>query len=183
MLFSIKGEQSLKGSIFSILEVCITEDFCLLALPGIQNSLLLQGVIGWDNFPWRGVQLNWIRVGHGPAALAVGAGGGVWHFSLAYHFSFVSPSLCETARYRPKYNLKGPKTTNQPTNLYYTWGGGVVRWCWVSFQYRGILLIWSRVEQGLTAPPVGAGGGCLDIFSFVYHFSFLSPSGRRPDID
>ena len=23
---------------------------------------------------------------------------------------------------------------------------------------------------------IGAGGSCLDIFSFVYHFSFLSPS-------
>ena len=22
---------------------------------------------------------------------------------------------------------------------------------------------------------VGAGGGCLDIFSLIYHFSFLSP--------
>ena len=38
-------------------------------------------------------------------------------FSLVYHFSFLSPSLWETARYRLKYCLKGPlnpKTTNQP---------------------------------------------------------------------
>ena len=41
----------------------------------------------------------------------------------------------------------------------------------------GVLLIWSRVGQGLTALAVGAGGGCLDVFSLVYHFSFLSPSG------
>ena len=34
----------------------------------------------------------------------------------------------------------------------------------------------SRVGQGPTALAVGAGGGCLDIFSLVYHFSFLSPS-------
>ena len=29
------------------------------------------------------------------------------------------------------------------------------------------------------------GGGCLDIFSHIYHLSFLSLSlsGRRPDID
>ena len=35
------------------------------------------------------------------------------------------------------------------------------------------------------ARAVGAGGGCLDIFSLVYHFFFLSLSlsGRRPDID
>ena len=32
------------------------------------------------------------------------------------------------------------------------------------------------VGQGLTALAVGAGGGCLDIFSLVYHFYFLSPS-------
>ena len=42
-----------------------------------------------------------------------------------------------------------------------------------------------RVGQGPTALAVGAGGGCLDIFSLSYHFSFLSVSlsGRRPDID
>ena len=40
----------------------------------------------------------------------------------------------------------------------------------------GVLLIWSRVGQGPTVLAVGAGGGCLDIFSLVYHFSFLSPS-------
>ena len=51
-----------------------------------------------------------------------------------------------------------------------------MRWCWVNFQCRGILLIWSRVGQGPTALAVGAGGGCLDIFSLVYQFSFLSPS-------
>ena len=30
--------------------------------------------------------------------------------------------------------------------------------------------------QGPTALVVGAGGGSLDIFSLIYHFSFLSPS-------
>ena len=37
-------------------------------------------------------------------------------FSLEYHFSFVSPSLWETAQYRLKYCLKGPlkKKHNQP---------------------------------------------------------------------
>ena len=33
-----------------------------------------------------------------------------------------------------------------------------------------------RVGQGPTALAVGAGGGCLDIFTLVYHFYFLSPS-------
>ena len=32
------------------------------------------------------------------------------------------------------------------------------------------------VGQGPIALAVGAGGGCLDIFPLIYHFSFLSPS-------
>ena len=46
-------------------------------------------------------------------------------------------------------------------------GGRVVRWCWVNFQCRGVLLIWIRVGQGPTALAVGAGGGCLVIFSLL----------------
>ena len=71
----------------------------------------------------------------------------------------------------------------------------VVRWCWVNFQCRGIYLgwsggamvlgklpvpgrptIWISVGQGPTALAVGAGGGCLDIFTLVYPFPPLSPS-------
>ena len=37
-------------------------------------------------------------------------------FSLIYHFSFLFPSLWETARYRLKYCLKGPLSPKQPTN-------------------------------------------------------------------
>ena len=71
----------------------------------------------WVNFQCRGVLLNLIQVGQGPTALAVGAGGGCLDiFSLVYHFSFLSPSLWETARYRLKYCLKGPLSPNQPTN-------------------------------------------------------------------
>ena len=36
-------------------------------------------------------------------------------FSLIYHFSFLSPSLWETARYRLKYCLKGPLNPEQST--------------------------------------------------------------------
>ena len=72
----------------------------------------------WVNFQYRGVLFICIIVGQGPIALTVGAGGGCLDiFSLVYHFSFLSPSLWETARYRLKYCLKGPlspKTTNQP---------------------------------------------------------------------
>ena len=69
----------------------------------------------WVNFQCRGVLLIWIIVGQGPIALAVGAGGGCSDiFSLIYHFSFLSPSLWETARYRLKYCLKGPINPEQP---------------------------------------------------------------------
>ena len=43
-------------------------------------------------------------------------------------------------------------------------------------QCRGVLLIWIIVGQGPTALAVGAGGGCLDIFTLIYPFSPLSPS-------
>ena len=52
---------------------------------------------------------TWIRVGQGPTALAVGAGGGcLGIFTLTYPFSPLSSSLRETARCRLKYCLKGP---------------------------------------------------------------------------
>ena len=58
----------------------------------------------------------WIRVGQGPTALAVGAGGGCLDiFTLDYPFCPLSPSLWETARYRLKYCLKGPLNPKQPT--------------------------------------------------------------------
>ena len=67
------------------------------------------------NFQCRGVLQLWMIVGQGPIVLAIGAVGVVWtFFSLVYLFSFLSPSLWETARYRLKYCLKGPlnpKTT------------------------------------------------------------------------
>ena len=36
--------------------------------------------------------------------------------------------------------------------------------------------IWITVGQGPTTLAVGAGGGCLDIFTLIYPFSPLSPS-------
>ena len=51
-----------------------------------------------------------------------------------------------------------------------------MRWCWVNFQCRCVLLIWIRVGQGPTALAVGAGG--LDIFSLICPLS-----ERPPDID
>ena len=44
--------------------------------------------------------------------------------------------------------------------------------------------VWMIVGQGPVALAVGAGGGCLGIFTLIYPFSPLSPLfGRRPDID
>ena len=57
-------------------------------------------------------------------------------------------------------------------------GGGAM--VWVNFQCGGVLLIWIRVGQGPTALAVGAGGGCLDIFSLIYHFSFSLSLGKSP---
>ena len=51
----------------------------------------------------------------------------------------------------------------------------MVRRCCVNFQCRGVSLIWLIVGQGPIALAVGAGGGCLDIFSLVYLFSFFLP--------
>ena len=39
--------------------------------------------------------------------------------------------------------------------------------------------IWMIVGQGPTVLAVGAGGGCLDIFTLIYPFSPLSPSLRE----
>ena len=55
-------------------------------------------------------------------------------------------------------------------------GGRVVRRCWVNFQCWGVLLLWNIRGQGPIVLAVGAGGGGLDIFPLIFHFSFLSPS-------
>ena len=58
--------------------------------------------------------------------------------------------------------------------LQHTGGGGdgrVVRWSWVNFQCRGVLLVWIRVGQGATALAVGAGGV---VWTFYSHLPFLS---------
>ena len=58
----------------------------------------------------------------------------------------------------------------------HAWVGKVMRWSWVNFQCRGILLIWVIVGQGPIALAVGAGGGCLDVFFISSIISLLSPS-------
>ena len=71
----------------------------------------------WVKFPVPGRPTNWITVGQGRTALAVGAGGGCLDiFSLIYPFFPLSPSLWETVRYRLKCCLKGQLNPKQPTN-------------------------------------------------------------------
>ena len=76
--------------------------------------------LGSVSFQCRGVLLIWIRVGQRPTAFAVGAGWACLDiFTLVYHFSFLSPPIWETARYRLKYCLKEPLSPKQPTNQPY----------------------------------------------------------------
>ena len=51
-----------------------------------------------------------------------------------------------------------------------------MRRCWVKLPVLGRPSILITVGQGPTALAVGAGGGCLDIFTLIYPFSSLSPS-------
>ena len=88
----------------------------------------------WVNFKCRGVLLIWIIVGQGPIVLAVGAGGGLFgHFSLIYHFSFLSPSLWERR-----------------------WSGGAMVLGKLTVPGRPTILI--TVGQGPIALAVGADG-------------------------
>ena len=74
------------------------------------------GAMVLGKLPVPGRPTTLITVGQGPTALAAGAGWVVWTFSLVCHFSFLTPSLWETARYILKYCLKGPlPPTDQPT--------------------------------------------------------------------
>ena len=73
------------------------------------------------------------------------------------------------SKHRLPRPISDPLSTNRGV-------GRVVRRCCVNFQCRGVLLIWIMVGQGPIALAVGAGGGCFDIFSLVYLFSFLSPA-------
>ena len=62
--------------------------------------------------------------------------------------------------------------------------GWVMRWCWVNFQYRGVLLIWIIVGQGPIVLAEVAGGGLFGhLFCRLSSLLFLLLSGRRLDID
>ena len=60
------------------------------------------------------------------------------------------------------------------TNTAKGWSGGAMVLGKVPVPGRPT--IWITVGQGPTALVVGAGGGCLDIFTLIYPFFPLSPS-------
>ena len=65
-------------------------------------------VLGKLPVPGRPTNLDYSRARAYCACSRSGLGVVLDIFSLIYHFSFLSPSLWETARYRLKYCLKGP---------------------------------------------------------------------------
>ena len=80
----------------------------------------------------------------------------------------------ETARYRLKYCLKGPlnpKPTNQPSG---GWSDGAM--VLGKLPMLGRPTIWIKVGQGPIALAVGAGGGCLDLFTLLSLLSSFSLS-------
>ena len=58
--------------------------------------------------------------------------------------------------------------------LVWGWSGGAM--VLGKLPVPGRPTIWMIVGQGPIALAVGAGGGCLDIFTLLYPFSPLSPS-------
>ena len=71
-------------------------------------------VLGKLPVPGRPANLDYSRARAYCACSGCGWGG-LDIFSLAYHFSFLSPSLWEMARYRLKYCLKEPLSPKQRT--------------------------------------------------------------------
>ena len=67
------------------------------------------------------------------------------HFSLIFHFSFLSPSLSEAARYRLKYCLKGPLSqNNQPKpNLMKMLSKGYIKASQTFWQVQSLNRFWS----------------------------------------
>ena len=84
-------------------------------------------------------------------------------FSLIYHFSFLSPSPWETARYRLKYCLKGPLSPQQPT----TQNGQNSMEFWPYWVQKVILRIQSVEGKDEVAhyEPPHQDLSCLQIFS------------------
>ena len=66
--------------------------------------------------------------------------------------------------------IKGKSFKLRAEAAYGGWSGGAM--VLGRLPVPGILLIWITVGEGPIALAVGEVGGCLDIFSLVYHFYF-----------
>ena len=85
------------------------------------------------------------------------------------YFEFIS-SLYRQTVYNRKQNYSKER------------GGRVERRCWVTFQCRGVLLVWMIVGQGPIALAVGAGRGVFGHFfsHLAFLFSFSLSLGDGP---
>ena len=72
---------------------------------------------------------------------------GNYNHILVQNFKLFSLAVVARQSY-----ISGEKKINKPV---LQGGGQVVRWCWVNFQFRGVLLIWEIVEQALAVGAVG----------------------------
>ena len=74
---------------------------------------------------------------------------------------------------------KGVYTSINPTGVVFIWGLGWSGSAMVLGEHsvpRRPTIIWIIAGQGPTALTLGAGRGCLDIFTLIYHYSPFSPS-------
>ena len=84
-----------------------------------------------------------------------------FYFSFYFFFKFMSKSRFTDTNITER---ESPKSSHE----------GMVRWCWVNFQCRGVPLIWILVGQGPTALAVGAGWVVLTFFlSSIFSLFFL----------
>ena len=89
---------------------------------------------------------------------------GVWHLSHTATFSITScVFLCLAVPFQGEMSPK-----------FGGWSGGAM--VLGKLPVPGRPTIWITVGQGPTALALGAGGGCLDIFTLIYPLSTLSPS-------
>ena len=88
---------------------------------------------------------------------------------LRLFICFVGGGVVGCAMVQSKLPVPG-----RPTNGGWGWSGGAM--VLGKLPVPGRPTIWITIGQGPTALTVGAGGGCLDIFTLLYPFSPLSPS-------
>ena len=116
----------------------------------LEQPSRINGRVVLGKVPVLGRPTIWIRVGQGPTVPAADAGGScLVIFSLVYHFSFLSPSLWETALYRLQYCLKGPLSPNQPSNPFKN-KKQTFAWPLFAAQISGVLPVFLSLTSTLT---------------------------------